>query len=162
MEGGWRQRGSRTLLTNNNCECSGTSTKHSNVAICDNISHQSYKYMNENKTSYCYNLSAPNNKNNKDAMQRKHIFDLQMLRESTLWNAPKQHIQACLSNNMQESIFIKKKKFNGCPRCSVLLFVCTCSHSLWRNPFLMRTSWIYPAFDNPSLNCLYCSCSNTL
>lgn len=40
------------------------------------------------------------------------------------------------------------------------LVVCTCSHSDWRNPFLMLTSQIYAAFDNPSLNRLCNVCGN--
>lgn len=119
--------------------------------------------VRQNKTSYCYNLSAA------ATQEHKHtIFDLLKLSESAQWNAPEQHNQACLSNDMRESIFIKK--------CQWLLemqalVVSTCSHSHWRNPFhcvcprshltVIILRWIFYTravviFHNLSLRCLWC------
>lgn len=145
------QRDCCTLLTNNN---PGMETKHCNAAVFDNILHQSYEYMNEDRTSYCCNLSAPNNKNRNILWRQKDEW------EHIASKMHQNNTSRPVCQTIHRRASLLKKNFNRCPRCSILCLHVQ-SQSL-RKSLLMCTSWIYAAFDNPSLNRLYCSCSNTL
>lgn len=97
---GFQQRDWYTLLTNNNCGRSGVKTTHT-----------TYFAMFCTKARNKWTKEKQNCRHRVQITQTYYADKMHLWFTKAKWdykqNAPEQHSQACLSNNMQESIFIE-------------------------------------------------------
>ena len=75
-------------------------------------------------------------------MQTNNIFDLQKLSESTQLNVPRQHIQACLSNNIQKDSFIKKFQWMLKTQRFLFAHAVTVTEEILFNAFVLDLPWL--------------------